>query len=85
MILAREVQKSHAERRRLRHDQQGRVTKFVIGDRVLVRTHRLSSAVDKQIYKFFLVVSRTIRCCARFVIKCLHGSRSRNEPDYRDL
>lgn len=55
MILAREVQLSHAERRRLRHDQQGRVTKFVIGDRVLVRTHRLSSAIDKQIHKFFLL------------------------------
>jgi len=55
MILAREVQHSHVERRRLRHDQQGRVTKFVIGERVLVRTHRLSSAADKQIHKFFLL------------------------------
>jgi len=55
MILAREVQQSHSERRRLRHNQQGRVTKYEIGDHVLVRTHRLSSAVDKHIHKFFLL------------------------------
>jgi len=55
MILAREVQQSHSERRRLRHDQQDRVTKYEIGDHVLVRTHRPSSAADKHIHNFFLL------------------------------
>lgn len=54
-ILAREVQLSHAERRKQRHDRQGPSTEFTIGMLVLVRTHRLSSAVDRTISKFFLL------------------------------
>lgn len=55
LILAREVQMSHAERRKRRHDRQGPPTEFDIGMLVLVRTHRLSSAVDRTISKFFLL------------------------------
>lgn len=55
MILAHEVQQSHAERRKKRHDQQGKPTSYKIGSLVLVRSHNLSSAVDRCIRKFFLL------------------------------
>lgn len=46
---------SHVERRKRRHDRQGPATEFDIGMLVLVRTHRLSSAVDRTLSKFFLL------------------------------
>lgn len=55
MIMAREIQESHAERRKRKHDQRERPTSFEIGTNVLIRAHRLSSAVDRQIGKFFLL------------------------------
>ena len=55
LIMAREIQRTKAEERRRRHDRKGRFTKFQVGDEVLVRTHNLSSAVDKQIQNFFLL------------------------------
>lgn len=55
LTMADEVQRSKAEKRRLRHDQQGKPCIFNIGDKVLVRTHHQSSAVDKRIHKFFLL------------------------------
>lgn len=55
LTMAREIQLSHAERRKRRHDQKGPPTSFVIGTQVLVRTHRLSSTIDRTINKFFLL------------------------------
>lgn len=55
LILAQEIQMTHSERRKQRHDKQGKPTIFEIGDQVLVRTHRLSSAIDQCIHKFFLL------------------------------
>jgi hypothetical protein len=55
LTMANEVQRSKAEKRRLRHDQQGKPCMFKVGDEVLVRTHHQSSAVDKRIHKFFLL------------------------------
>lgn len=55
LTMAREIQLTHSERRKRRHDKQGIPVSFVIGTRVLVKTHRLSSSVDKCIQKFFLL------------------------------
>lgn len=55
LTMAREIQLSHSERRKRRHDNQGIPVSFVIGTRVLVKTHRLSSSADKCIQKFFLL------------------------------
>ncbi|CAI6372039.1 unnamed protein product [Macrosiphum euphorbiae] len=55
LTMAAEVQRTKAEERRIRHDRQGKPTKFSIGDEVLVRTHNSSSAVDRQIKKFFML------------------------------
>jgi hypothetical protein len=55
LTMAREIQQSHSERRRLRHNQKGKTISFTNGDQVLVRTHRLSSAIDQLIHKFFLL------------------------------
>lgn len=54
-IMAREVQISKSERRRQRHDSKGKPTFFCVGQLVLVRVHRLSSAVDKCIQKFYML------------------------------
>lgn len=53
--MAREVQQTKAEERRRRHNHKGRSVEFHIGDEVLVRTHNLSSAVDRKIHKFFML------------------------------
>jgi hypothetical protein len=53
--LAREIQKTRALERKMRHDSRGLNISYKLGDLVLVRTHRLSSAVDQQIHKFFLL------------------------------
>lgn len=55
LIMAREIQLSHAERRKRKHDEQGPPTSFTVGTQVLVRVHRLSSAIDRSINKFFLL------------------------------
>lgn len=55
LTMAREIQLTHSERRRRRHDKQGTPTSFAVGTLVLVKTHRLSSSVDKCIKKFFLL------------------------------
>jgi len=54
LTIAREVQLSHSERRQLRHGRKGIAIKLVMGDRILVRTHRLRSAINRQIHIFFL-------------------------------
>lgn len=53
--MAHEVQLSKAERRKKRHESKGISTSFLVGDLVLVRVHRLSSAVDRCIQKFYLL------------------------------
>lgn len=82
-IMAREIQMSHAERRKRRHDQKGKPTTFVVASSVLIRTHRLSSAVDQLISKFFLlyegpfiVIRRTHNACtiADPETKRIHGT-----------
>jgi len=55
LIMAREVQQSKAESRQRRHAEKGNPEQYAIGDHVLVRTHRLSSSVDKCIHKFFML------------------------------
>lgn len=55
IMLAKERLFSRAERRRRRHDLEHRCQSFQVGDKVLARTHNLSSAEDKQIKKFFLL------------------------------
>lgn len=53
--IAREIQRTKAEQRRIRHDRIGNPINFRVGEQVLIRTHNLSSAIDKQIHKFFLL------------------------------
>jgi len=55
LTMANEIQLTKAEQRRRRHNQRGAPVIFEIGDRVLVRAHRQSSAVDQCIRKFFLL------------------------------
>lgn len=55
LTMANEEQRTKAEERRLRHARGGKSTIFIIGEKVLVRTHRLSSSVDRCISKFFLL------------------------------
>jgi len=55
LVMAREIQQSKAESRQRRHAEKGNPVQYVIGDLVLVRTHRLSSSVDKCIHKFFML------------------------------
>lgn len=55
ITMANEIQRTKAEQRRIRHDRRGNLVRYNLGDSVLVRSHRLSSAVDKCIRKFFLL------------------------------
>jgi len=56
LVMAREIQQSKAESRQRRHAEKGSPVQYAIGDLVLVRTHRLSSSVDKIcIHKFFML------------------------------
>jgi len=55
LTMAREIQMSKAEKRKLRHDSKGIPIKFNVGDRILIRSHRLSSMAEKVIRKFFLL------------------------------
>lgn len=54
VVLARERLQSKAEKRKLRRGV-GDTVVFVPGDQVLVREHKLSSAEDREIRKFFLL------------------------------
>jgi len=63
LTMAAEVQRTKAEERRIRHDHRGKAVKFLVGEEVLVRTHRSSSAVDHQIRNFL--------CCMKDRIKSL--------------
>lgn len=53
--MAREIQETRAEARKRKHDAKGSPVSYKIGDFVLVRTHPMSSVVDKCIHKFFLL------------------------------
>jgi len=48
-------ERTKAEERWIRHDRRWKATKFLIGEEVLVRAHRSSSAVDHQKKKFFML------------------------------
>lgn len=50
------MQQSKADARKIRYARQGPPVSYQIGDHqhLLVRTHRLSSAVDKCIHKLFM-------------------------------
>lgn len=54
LIMANNVQRTKSEQRRLRHAQRSQPMQFNIGEKVLVRTHRLSS-INNYIRKFFLL------------------------------
>lgn len=45
--MAREIQQTRAEARKRKHDAKGPPISYQIGDFVLVRTHHMSSVVDK--------------------------------------
>ncbi|XP_023028732.2 retrovirus-related Pol polyprotein from transposon 17.6 [Leptinotarsa decemlineata] len=53
VYLAYERLLSKAARRKARHDKGKVITNFIVGDKVLVRTHPQSSLLDKEIKKFF--------------------------------
>jgi len=55
LILANEVQLTKAQTRKIKHDKRLNPHLFKINDLVLVRTHKLSNAIDKKISKFFLL------------------------------
>lgn len=55
VFLARERLERKAARRKMKHDRRHVSVSFHIGDKVLVRTHPLSSAENKEIRKFFLL------------------------------
>lgn len=55
VVLAKRKLLSRAEQRKRKHDGSKRCISFQPGDRVLVRTHDLSSFEYKQIHKFFLL------------------------------
>lgn len=76
-VLAREVQNTRALERKMRHDRRGINRIFKIGELVLVRTHRLSSAVDQLIHKFFLLYD------GPFVISAVRNRNAYtvNDPD----
>jgi len=56
IIIAREVQCTKAEKRREAHRRRINPSLYKIGDSVLVKTHRLSSVIDKNISKFFSII-----------------------------
>lgn len=73
LTMAAEVQRTKAEERRIRHDRRGKATIFLIGEEVLVRAHRSSSAVDHQIKKFFMLYEGPykiveIKSCNAYVV-----------------
>ena len=53
--LANKSLLTKGERRKRRHDEKGKWTKYEVGQLVLVRRHDLSSAQDKEIKKLFLL------------------------------
>lgn len=55
LTMAAEIQRTKAEKRQIRHDCGGKAIRFLVGEEVLVRTHRSSSAVDHHIKKFFML------------------------------
>jgi len=55
LTLAHEVQGTKSEARKKRHDKTLKPHLFKVNDLVLVKTHRLSSQIDKKISKFFLL------------------------------
>lgn len=55
LILANEVQQTKAQSRKIKHDKKLNPHPFKVNDLVLVRTHKLSNALDKKISKFFLL------------------------------
>jgi len=55
ITIAREVQCTNAEKRREAHRRRINPIIYKIGDSVLVKTHKLRSAIDKNISKFFLL------------------------------
>jgi len=55
LTMAREIQMSKAEKRKLRLDRKGIPTKFNVGDRILIRSLRLSSMTERVSWKFFLL------------------------------
>nr|CAI5854723.1 unnamed protein product [Callosobruchus analis] len=60
-ILAREKLLSKAERRMEKHNSKNNLVEFQEGEMVLVRNHKLSSAEDHTIRKFFLLFSGPYR------------------------
>lgn len=53
--MAREIQLSKSEKRKKRHNHKGVPVSYAIGTLVLVGIHRLSSAIDRCIQKFYLL------------------------------
>nr|CAI5861740.1 unnamed protein product [Callosobruchus analis] len=53
-----------AEKRQQKHDNQHKLVTFVVGDKVLVRTHPQSSAEERQIKKLFLLFTGPARVIA---------------------
>lgn len=55
LTLANDIQISKVKKRRDRHNKKLSLTNFNINDLVLLRSHKLSSAIDKNISKLFLL------------------------------
>ena len=55
LVLAKERLLSKAEQRKRRHDRNLTPVKYEVGQLVLIKNHDQSSALDKEIKKFFLL------------------------------
>ncbi|VEN36010.1 unnamed protein product [Callosobruchus maculatus] len=69
-ILAREKLLSKAERRIEKHNSKNNLVEFQEGEMVLVRNHKLSSAEDHTIRKFFLLFSGPYRISGKAGPNC---------------
>lgn len=70
IVLAQDRLRSKAEKRRARHDRLKNITRFKLGDKVLVCNHERSSAINKEIKKLFLLFK------GPYIIKRIVGPNS---------
>lgn len=70
IMIAKENLFTKAEKRRIKHDANKVFVEFEVGDKVLVRTHGLSSADDKEIKKFFLLYRGPATIIKKLNSKC---------------
>lgn len=78
--LVRENLISKGEYRKRQHDKRLKPISYSIGDKVLVKEHKLSNQLEKQIKKFFLLyrgpyVVKEIKMNNAYVLKCVDSDQ----------